>query len=118
VEQHLPPDIKTGVSLSEDQYQLIQDMMNGRDQHLKRLYGYIADLSEQLHRARPQHRKSEAAYEREAAPKNTEELIRHLRIRNVALNKELQVIRRSRSWRLTAPLRWLKTRLTGSKNQS
>jgi hypothetical protein len=118
VERHIPPEIRAGVSLSEDQYQQIQDMMNGRDQHLKRLYGYIADLSEQLHKARPQQQKTEAAHEREAAPENTEELIRHLKIRNVTLNNELQVFRGSRSWRLTAPLRWLNTRLTGTKNQS
>ena len=115
VEQHLPPDIKTGVTLSEDQYQLIQNMMSGRDQHLKRLYGYIADLSEQLHQARPQDQKTEVAFEQEAAPENTDELIRHLKIRNAALNNELQVFRNSRSWRLTAPLRWLNTHLTGLK---
>ena len=115
VEQHLPPDIKTGVTLSEDQYQLIQNMMSSRDQHLKRLYGYIADLSEQLHQARPQDQKTEVAFEQEAAPENTDELIRHLKIRNAALNNELQVFRNSRSWRLTAPLRWLNTHLTGFK---
>ncbi|MGB5487395.1 MAG: 2OG-Fe(II) oxygenase, partial [Lysobacterales bacterium] len=48
VERHLPEDIQAGTVLSAEQLQQIQDLLNQRDQHLKRLYTDIQKLNTDL----------------------------------------------------------------------
>lgn len=48
VERPLPARIRPGVTLSEADHAEILRLLNRRDQHLQRLYGYIADLNQQL----------------------------------------------------------------------
>jgi hypothetical protein len=112
VERHLPPEIGAGTTLSEEQYQLVQGMMNGRDQHLKRLYGYIADLSERLHQT------SAPANEILDVDEGSEPDLRGLMISNAVLAKELEELKQSRSWLITAPLRWISTRFRRSPGKS
>lgn len=45
VERHLPQHIKVGVTLTEEDVQEIKTLLARRDQHLKRLYGYITELT-------------------------------------------------------------------------
>lgn len=45
IERHLPERIKEGVILTENDVQEIKNLIARRDQHLKRLYGYITDLT-------------------------------------------------------------------------
>ena len=45
VERHLPERIKPGLTLSKDDVQEIKILLARRDQHLKRLYNTITDLS-------------------------------------------------------------------------
>jgi Rps23 Pro-64 3,4-dihydroxylase Tpa1-like proline 4-hydroxylase len=45
VERHLPENIKAGVTLTEDNVQEIKTLLARRDQHIKRLYNSISDLT-------------------------------------------------------------------------
>jgi len=47
VDRPLPDNIQPGTTLSEEDYQRISILTARRDQHLKRLYDYISDLSAQ-----------------------------------------------------------------------
>ena len=53
VERPLPAQIQPGVMLSEADHAEILRLLGRRDQHLQRLYGYIADLNQQLEDSRP-----------------------------------------------------------------
>ena len=46
VERHLPERFKAGLTLSENDVEEIKTLLNRRDQHLQRLYGYISALTE------------------------------------------------------------------------
>lgn len=45
VERSLPEHIRPGATLSDEDYQRIRVLLARRDQHLKRLYDNISDLS-------------------------------------------------------------------------
>ncbi|MEM1411545.1 MAG: 2OG-Fe(II) oxygenase, partial [Pseudomonadota bacterium] len=48
VEQHLPETLAPGEALSGEEVQRIRDLVFTRDQHLKRLYGNIKQLNDEL----------------------------------------------------------------------
>ncbi len=98
VNRHLPAHIRGGKVLSEEDYQTVERLVAIRDQHLKRLYGYIASLSEEAHEAN----KYVDCLKREAA--KADQIIPPSRV--AYLEKTLADIRESSSWRITAPLRW------------
>jgi len=111
VERHMPARFQTGLMLSDSDVQELKTLLARRDQHMRRLYKNIQNLYGENNRLRQQ-LISLPASQREETPvqdlpaEQTQQLIQQMRMR-------IQELEQSTSWRITAPLRWLKLRLTG-----
>ncbi len=129
VEQHLPEDFYAGMVLDGERLQQVRNLLATRDQHLKRLYGDIMRLNDEIDDLRHQVDAPQAAEpvssgsETEASspettqepdvskdPENAEHIaelqklfgqLRHTRQR-------VREFETSTSWRITAPIRALK----------
>jgi len=98
VERHLPERIRPGLTLSEQDWQEIRILLARRDQHLKRLYDNITHLQSQLNVLRGRGRPSTDV---EALGEDAGGLRRELELAEA----EIDLLRNSTSWRVTAPLR-------------
>ena len=112
VERHLPRDIQAGKTLSAEQLQQIQILLNHRDQHLKRLYADIQNLNTDLNFLRRPYATDSQFEDLKYDPDDSTELT-VMKNRVAGLQGRIREYESSTSWRITRPLRALKQRLTG-----
>ncbi|NNE04973.1 MAG: 2OG-Fe(II) oxygenase [Xanthomonadales bacterium] len=121
VEEHLPEWYEAGMTLDTEELQRIRVLVASRDQHLKRLYGYISHLNSELAQLRLS---LQQASEATALPLTEAELTTSsdtdVQAKLHDLSRSLQVARarvqeleQSTSWRITAPIRALKRLFSG-----
>lgn len=114
VEEHLPESYQPGMTLAAQDLQHIHNLLGSRDQHLKRLYGYVMQLNTEIAQLR-------SAVQHASAPQpepvvelqgySEDELQEKLRAFSIALEAardRICELEQSTSWRITAPLRALK----------
>ena len=112
VERHLPEWYSAGMTLDGENLQLIRNLVSGRDQHLKRLYGYIQNQNQQVHDLRYQ--LDQAVVEEpvlEPSNSDDEQTARKMSRLNTQLGlarRRVQDLESSTSWKLTAPVRAIK----------
>lgn len=111
VERHLPERFAAGKTLDEADVQEIKTILNRRDQHLKRLYQEIQDISGQLNQLRLAGGKwgSSPMDLADQVPENLQSAVHMIRV----LRRRIHDLESSTSWRLTAPVRAMKRLLTG-----
>lgn len=110
VERHLPERFVPGMSLERADIREIKSLLGRRDQHLKRLYKDIQKLSEKLHRQRyPGGGKTVIPLELEQTPEDLQSAVQMIGV----LQRKVQELESSTSWRITAPIRGAKRLLTG-----
>jgi Rps23 Pro-64 3,4-dihydroxylase Tpa1-like proline 4-hydroxylase len=110
VERHLSPSFQPGRVLNTEDVEKIKNLLQRRDQHLRRLYGDIQKLYGQLNRTRL----------RFGAAVDPMDPVEDLSMEDGSAQRMIGVLRSriaeleaSTSWRLTAPLRALKRLLPG-----
>ncbi len=111
VERHLPERYQAGHTLNDADTKELKVLLARRDQHLKRLYNSVTELTWRLDLAQanlPAHWTTPALDPIEGS---ADEQLHQLRQVIQAQQAELAMLRGSRSWRLTAPLRGLRYRL-------
>ncbi|MDX1460859.1 MAG: 2OG-Fe(II) oxygenase [Xanthomonadales bacterium] len=116
VEEHLPESYHPGMTLEADQLQHIRNLIGSRDQHLKRLYGFIkqmnAELAELRERAGRQAQApstlSDEAERQLADQPELKSQVDQLRHALRSAKARIQELENSTSWRITAPLRAVK----------
>jgi len=114
VEEHLPESYQPGLTLEAHDLQHIRNLLASRDQHLKRLYGYIMQLNTeiaQLRGAVQQASASQPGPEIELQGDSIDEVLEKLQAYSRSLESARERIReleQSTSWRITAPIRALK----------
>jgi len=123
VDEHLPDELKAGVTLDEGTLQRVRNLVARRDQHLKRLYRNIEQLNTQLNQLRERDGTQAppgVAPEPESRDENPDDDPRQISARLVRREAEvrrlaarIEALEASTSWRLTRPLRGLKKLLSG-----
>jgi len=109
VERHLPERFRDSYCLTEQDQEELTGLLARRDQHLKRLYQNIADLSWRLNQIQAGIGTGELARAKTAEYANAS--ANELRQVMQALQAEVLMLRNSSSWRMTAPLRRLRYEL-------
>jgi len=112
VEEHLPAHFAAGMELSADDLQSVKDLLNSRDQHLKRLYRDIQRLNTDLNYLRGELGIDEDLDTIEPDENDSMEII-ILKKRFAGLQRRIREYENSTSWRITRPIRALKRMLTG-----
>jgi len=112
VERHLPAHIRSGHTLTEADEATVKNLLARRDQHLKRLYATITDLTAenehlkarlQLHSLTPDTPSGEAPMD---------EILERIGADKSRLLARIQELENSTSWKITAPLRALRRLLS------
>lgn len=129
VDGHLPEEYRAGMMLEEQHLQDLRALLESRDLHTKRLYENIKQLTAEVNKLRTLHVYHEeqqteleflrkelqilrnelqnaASWEDEMAGKDLE--IERLNDEISLVRERLAEMKRSTSWRITAPVRWLK----------
>ena len=111
VEEHLPEWYQPGMTLDGEQLQHVKNLVASRDQHLKRLYGQIMNLNEQLSalnlRLEPISDDEVEAIQ-PASLEQAELALQELKTRLKASQARTRELEQSTSWKVTAPLRAIK----------
>lgn len=114
VEEHLPETYQPGMTLDGGQLQHIRNLMASRDQHLKRLYGYISQLNGEIAQLRSAAQQAPAEHPqvevdvRSWSDEKLEEELKTLSRALQAAQRRVSDLEQSTSWRITAPIRALK----------
>lgn len=111
VERHLPAHIRAGHTLSTDDEATIKNLLARRDQHLKRLYATITDLTDENERLKAQQQLNSMSHElaRDAsADEKLQKLLSELGNDQHSLLARIYELENSTSWKITAPLRALR----------
>lgn len=129
VDGHLPEEYRAGMMLEEQHLQHLRALLESRDLHTKRLYENIKQLTAEVNKLRTLHVYHEeqqteleflrkelqilrnelqnaASWEDQMAGKDLE--IERLNDEISLVRERLAEMKRSTSWRITAPVRWLK----------
>ncbi|MGV6851811.1 MAG: 2OG-Fe(II) oxygenase [bacterium] len=110
VERHLSGHIKSGTTLSDEEFQEIKILLDRRDQHLERLYNNITHLMEENEGLQWQKDELKAQlkelHEMHDDSENESDVSEQkLQIKNQLLRKRIDELEQSTSWRITSPLR-------------
>ncbi len=112
VEEHLPEHFKAGMQLGAEDLQQVCNLLASRDQHLKRLYAEIQHLNTDLNYLRGKLGVDELFEIIEPdADDSVETTV--LKKRLAGLQRRIQALETSTSWRITSPIRALKRMMTG-----
>lgn len=114
VEEHLPEWYEPGMTLDAGQLQHIRNLVTRRDQHLKRLYGDIMRQNEELDALRKRLEDAQHGLEENSEISTFDEardLADRLARDLASAQRRIAELEQSTSWRVTAPLRALKSLL-------
>jgi hypothetical protein len=116
VGEHLPEWYEAGMTLDAEQLQHVRNLIASRDQHLKRLYGHIMAQNRQLQamvsRLEPVEPDDEQI--ENAQTEELQEMLQDLKGSLKATQARVEELQSSTSWKITGPLRFIKSKLFGA----
>ena len=112
VERHLPPHIRRGHTLTAHDEATVKNLLARRDQHLKRLYATITDLTAENEQLKARQQLQTLASAHASGEAQMAEMMEKIGTDKSRLLARIQELENSTSWKITAPLRALRRLLS------
>ncbi len=108
VERHLPSQIRCGHTLTAHDEATVKNLLARRDQHLKRLYATITDLTAENEQLKARQQLQALASAHASGEAQVAEMMEKIGTDKSRLLARIQELENSTSWKITAPLRALR----------